>query len=162
MGAPLLPAHLELGEVPVPGLERVRLVRVDPDRRVHLMHLLFSVRVNVYSTQCFLFACLGELPAKSLPLVAKIPPNFFTARRSILTVMRVDHIALLEGISLFDWQMNPCKRAEKWAGTYYVVLACRGLAFLPLDCASWLLGRESYVPVNFFEASTGLFPMLSG
>ena len=40
-------SHLALGEVPVPGLEKVTLVGVDEDRRVHLMHSLFSVRVNV-------------------------------------------------------------------------------------------------------------------
>ena len=39
--------HLALGEVPVPGLEWVTLVGVDPDGRVHLMHVLFSVWVNV-------------------------------------------------------------------------------------------------------------------
>ena len=42
--------HLALGELPVPGLEKVTLVGVDEDGRVHLMHSLFSVRVNVYST----------------------------------------------------------------------------------------------------------------
>ena len=49
-------SHLLFGEVLDTGLERVTLVRVDPDRRVHLMHLLFSVRVNVYSNLCCLFA----------------------------------------------------------------------------------------------------------
>ena len=34
-------AHLALGEVLFPFLERVTLVVVDKDRRVHLMHLLF-------------------------------------------------------------------------------------------------------------------------
>ena len=41
-------------------------------------------------------------------------------------------------------------------------LACRGLAFLPTDCAAWLLGREADGPVNVFEASAGLFPLLNG
>ena len=68
--------HLALGEVPVPGLERVTLVGIDEDRRVHLMHSLFSVRVNVYSTECRLFACLGELPAEGLPQVTEILPDF--------------------------------------------------------------------------------------
>ena len=40
-------AHLKLGEVLVPGLERVTLVGVNPYRRVHLMHSLFSVWVKV-------------------------------------------------------------------------------------------------------------------
>ena len=43
-------SHLSLGEVPVPGLERATLVGVDEDRRVRLMHSLFSVCVNVYFT----------------------------------------------------------------------------------------------------------------
>ena len=42
-------SHLALGEVPVPGLDKVTLVGVDEDGRVHLMHSLFSFRVNVYS-----------------------------------------------------------------------------------------------------------------
>ena len=60
--------HLALGEFPVPSLEQVTLVGVNPDRQVHRMHLLFSASVNVYLTECRLFACLGELPAKGLPL----------------------------------------------------------------------------------------------
>ena len=35
--------HLALGEVLFLGLELLTLVRVDPDRRVHLMHWLFSI-----------------------------------------------------------------------------------------------------------------------
>ena len=58
---------LALGEVPVPGLEKVTLVGVDEDGRVHLMHSLFSVRAKVYSTECCLFACVGGLPAEGLP-----------------------------------------------------------------------------------------------
>ena len=60
-------SHLALGEVPIPGLEKVTLVGVDEGGRVHLMHSLFSVRVNVYSTECRLYACVGELPAEGLP-----------------------------------------------------------------------------------------------
>ena len=70
-------AHLALGEVLVPGLERVTLVGVDPDGRVHTMSSLFSVRVNVYSTEFRLFACLGEMPAENLFPVVDIPPDFF-------------------------------------------------------------------------------------
>ena len=44
--------HLVLGKVPVSGLERVTLVGIDEDGMVHLMHSLFSVRVNIYSTEC--------------------------------------------------------------------------------------------------------------
>ena len=41
-------------------------------------------------------------------------------------------------------------------------MACRGLAFLPVDCVAWLLGREANGPVNVFEASAGLSPLLNG
>ena len=50
----------------------------------------------------------------------------------------------------------------KSAGTEYVELACRGLAFVPLYCASWILQREADRPLNVFKASTGLFPLLTG
>ena len=55
------------GVDPVPGLERVTLVRVEPDKMVHIMHLLFSVRVDFYLTRRCLFACLGDLPAEPSP-----------------------------------------------------------------------------------------------
>ena len=47
-------------------------------------------------------------------------------------------------------------------GTEYVDLAFRGLTFVPPDCASWVLRREANGPLNIFEASTGLFPLLIG
>ena len=155
-------SHLVLGEVMVPGLERVTLVGVEKDGRVHLMHSLFSVRVDVYSTECRLFACLGELPAGGLPQVMDISPDFFRARRSFRAVPRIYHIAHLGRISPLDSQTKPCERAAKAAGTDHINLACRGLAFVPSDCATWLLGREADGPVNVFEASAGLFPMLTG
>ena len=40
-------------------------------------------------------------------------------------------------------------------------LACQGLTFVPPDCASWLFWREADGPINGFEASTGLFPLLT-
>ena len=96
-------SHLALGEVPVPGLERVTLVGVDEDRRMHLMHSLFSVRVDIYSTEFRLFACLRKLPVKGLPPVMEILPDFFVARRSVRAVPHIDHIAHLGGISPRDW-----------------------------------------------------------
>ena len=150
--------HLVLGEVPVPSLESVTLVVVDEDGRVHLMHSLFSVRVNVYSTEGRLFTCLGELPTKGLPQVTEILPDFFAARRSVRAVPHMDHIAHLDGFYPRDWQTKPCKISAKAAGTEYVNLACRGLAFLPADYADWLLGRTADGPAKFFEASAGLVP----
>ena len=80
-------AHLALGEVPVPGLEQVTLVGVDPDGRVHLMHSLLSVGVSIYSTECRLFACLSELPDDGLPPMVMIHTDFFAARRSVCVVL---------------------------------------------------------------------------
>ena len=92
-------AHLALGEVRVPGLEQVTLVGFDLDGQVHLLHLLFSVLVNIYLKECRLFACPGELPAEGLPPVMAIPPDFFVDRRSVRAVPREDHIAHMGGIS---------------------------------------------------------------
>ena len=66
------------------------------------MHSLFSVRVNIYSSECRLFTCLSELPAEGLPQVMEISPDFFTARRSVRAMLRIDHIARLGGISPLD------------------------------------------------------------
>ena len=126
------------------------------------MRSLFSVCVNVYSTECRLFACVGELPAEGLPQVTELLPDFFAARRAVRAVPRIDHVAHLGGISPRDWQTKPCKRASKAAGEESLKLACRGLAFLPVKGAAWLLGREADGPVNVFEASAGLFPLLNG
>ena len=128
--------QISSGVEPVPGLERVTVVGLDPDGRVLLMHSIFSVRFNVYLTQRRLFACLGELPSEGLPPVVEIPDKAFVSRRTVLAVPRVDHVTHLGGVSLLDWQKKPCKRAVKSAGTEYVDLACRGLTFAPPDCAS--------------------------
>ena len=50
----------------------------------------------------------------------------------------------------------------KTAGTEYIDLACRGLTFSPPDCAAYNIQREADGPINIFEASTGLFPLLTG
>ena len=111
-------AQLASGVDPVPGLERVTLVRVEPDKMVHIMHLLFSVRVDFYLTRRCLFACLGDLPAEpSPPPVVEIPHKAFAARRSIHSVLQVEHVTHLGGISPPDWQTKPCERAVKTAGT---------------------------------------------
>ena len=84
---PAFLSHLALGEVPVPDLEKVTVVGVDEDGRVHLMHSLFSVRVNVYSIECCLFACIGGLPAEGLPQVTELLPDFFAARHAVRTML---------------------------------------------------------------------------
>ena len=50
-------AHLTSGVDPVPILER--LLGFDQDRMVHLLHLLFSVQVGLYTTARRLFSCQG-------------------------------------------------------------------------------------------------------
>ena len=50
-----------------------------------------------------MFACLGELPTKGLPLVAEIPHKAFAALRSIREMPQVDHATHLGGISPSDW-----------------------------------------------------------
>ena len=101
---------------------------------------------------------LGEILTEGLPPVMEILPDFSAARRSVCAVPCMDHIVHLGGISPRNWQTKPCKRAAKAAGTKHVNLACRGLAFLPSDCADWILGREADGPANVFEALAGLFP----
>ena len=49
-----------------------------------------------------------------------------------------------------------------WAvGTNHFNLACRGMAFFPSDYAAWILRREVDGPINVFETSAGLLPMLT-
>ena len=36
------------------------------------------------------------------------------------------------------------------------------MAFFPTDCAAWILWREYGGPINVFEASKGMFPMITG
>ena len=142
--------QLALGVEPVPSLDWVTLVGLDPDIRVLLIHLLFSVRVNVCSTQQRIFACLGKLPSEGHPPVVEIPHKAFAAWCYVSNVPQVDHITHLEGISPLDWQTEPCKRAEKSEGTEYMDLDCRWLTLVPPGCASWLLPREADVPLNVF------------
>ena len=79
------------------------MVGLDRDGRVLLMHSLFSVRVNVYSIQLRLFACLVNLPAKGLPLVVDIPAEAFAARRYFRDMPQVDLDNRLWGISPLNW-----------------------------------------------------------
>ena len=71
-GGTLLPRVVFIGVDLIPGMEQVRLFGVDLDGIVHLLHSLFSVRVNLYSASRRIFACQGDLPAKGLPPVVEI------------------------------------------------------------------------------------------
>ena len=123
--------QLASGVDPVPVLEWVTLVGVDPDGMAHLMQLLLSVWVDLYLTSQHMFACLVDLPAEGLPSVAETPHKAFAAWRSICAVPSVDHVTQLGGIYPPDWKTNPCERAKKTAGKDYSDLACRGLTFAP-------------------------------
>ena len=76
-------------------LAGITLIRVNQDRTVHLLHLLFSVPFGMYSTSRQIFACLGKLPEKGLPLVFKILTEAFAVWRSIPTIPRADHVSRL-------------------------------------------------------------------
>ena len=128
---------------------------------VNLLHSLFSVWVDLYLTIRCLFSCWGELPAKGIPPVVDIPHEAFAGWRSVHAVMQVDHITHLGRISPPDWQTITCKSLTKMAGLEYLDLACRGLTFVPPDCASWLLDMEEDGPLNILSASKGLLPMLT-
>ena len=129
---------------------------------MRLMQSLFSVRINVNSTECCLFACVGELPVEGLPQVTELLPDFFAARRSVRAMPRMDHISHLGGISPCGWKTNPCERAAKAARTEHIKLACQRLAFLPADGAVWILGSTMDGPGNVFEALAGLLSLLTG
>ena len=58
--------------------------------------------------------------------------------------------------------MKSYERGGKTAGADYFDLAFRGLTFVYPYCAAWILDRETDIPLNVFEASKGLFPMLTG
>ena len=154
--------QLASGVDPVPVLEWVTLVGVDPDGMAHLMQLLLSVWVDLYLTSQHMFACLVDLPAEGLPSVAETPHKAFAAWRSICAVPSVDHVTQLGGIYPPDWKTNPCERAKKTAGKDYFDLACRGLTFAPPDCAVWVVEQEADGPLNVFKASKGLSLLLTG
>ena len=78
----------------VPSLERVMMIRLEPDGRVLLMQSLFSVQINVYSNQKFFFACLGKFPAKGLAPAVEILDKAFVAWRSIHHVPLVNHVSV--------------------------------------------------------------------
>ena len=92
-----------LGVDLIPGLEWVTLVRVNLEGMVNILHSLFSVRVELYSTIQRLLSCQGNLTAKGLPLILEIPHEAFAARRCISAMPLVDHVNHLGGISPPNW-----------------------------------------------------------
>ena len=95
-------AHLASGADPIPGFERVRLLQVDPDGTVYVLHSMFSVPVDLYSTARRLFAYRGDLPLEGTPPVVEPPMDAFLVQRSVRAVPRADHISYMEGVSPSD------------------------------------------------------------
>ena len=150
-------AHLASGADPIPGFERVRLLQVDPDGLVHVLHSMFSVPVDLYSSARRLFAYWGELPLEGLPPVGEFPVDAFLVRHSVRAVPREDCISQLEGVSPYAWQATPCKRVGK-AAEGGRNLACQGITFVTPDGASRLLNTSC----NIAEVGQLLFPILVG
>ena len=98
---------------PVPGMERLALVRFDQDRTVHLLHSLFSFLVGPYSTDMILLAFNRELPSEGLPPVMELLYDAFAVRCAIFAVSLVDHHVYVEGIPLPCWKSMSCERAVK-------------------------------------------------
>ena len=109
-------AQLALVVDNIPGLDRVTLVVVDPDGMVNLLHSLFSIPVDLYSSIWCLFACQGELPAEGLPLVVEITHESFAALLSVSSVPQVDHGTYLRVISPTNFQKMSCEREGKRLG----------------------------------------------
>ena len=97
------------------GLERVTLIGVDLDRMFHILHSLFYVKVDLYSTSRNLCYCQVKLPTEGLPPVVEIPHKTFALWRSVRAMPQVHHVRLLGGISLPDWQTMPCNRVGNTA-----------------------------------------------
>ena len=142
---------------PVPGFKRIRLLGIDKHGKVHLLHSLFSFLVGLYSAARQIFACLEELPDKSLPMVVELPVEDFPVQRSVNAVLREDHVSHLEGVISLVWQSMPCKRAVKlsYIGSN---LLCQWPTFVPLDVAASLFLGTS---LNIVEVVQTLSPLLS-
>ena len=104
------------------------LVVVDLDGMFHILHSLFYVKVDLYSTSRNLCSCQVKLPTEGLPPVVEIPHKTFALWRSVRAMPQVHHVRILGGISLPDWQTMPCNRVGNTAGLDYLDLACQGLS----------------------------------
>ena len=65
-------SHLASGVDPVPGLDQLELLGVYQDGMLHLLHSLFSIPVDLYSSTRHIFACRGEQPNEVLPLMLEL------------------------------------------------------------------------------------------
>ena len=89
------------------------LLGVNQNVMVHLMQLLFSVLVGLYSSERKLFYCCRELPRKGIPPVEDMGIDAFEVWRAMHAVMRVDYISHLEGPPP-DGRLTPIR----WQGSY--------------------------------------------
>ena len=131
-------SHLASGIDPVPGFEKLCLLGVDWEGTVHLMHLLFSIPVDLYSTSRRLFACIGKLPDEYLPAMDNIPMEFFAIRCAVHAVPQADHVSHLREVTHFTWKLVPYKRAVKILSRVFY-LSCQGITFVPTDGTPRLL-----------------------
>ena len=79
------------------------LLQVNLDRTVHILHSLFSVLINLYSTARRLFACHGDLLREGLPPVVDLPVDAFRVWRARSAIPRADHIGHLKVFSHSVW-----------------------------------------------------------
>ena len=124
---------------------------------MHVLHSLFSLLVDLYSTAQQIFFCHGELPQEGLPPVVELPVDVFGVRRSVRAVPRADQISHMEGFSPSVCQSTPCKRVGK-AAEGGSDLDCQGITFVAPDGATRLLETSR----NIEEVSQFLFPILVG
>ena len=66
-----------MGINPVLIFSKLNLLATNWGGAMHLLHSLFSVPVNVYTTTRRLFAFLGELPEEGIPTVVDVPADAF-------------------------------------------------------------------------------------
>ena len=98
-GVHFFPYHLASRVDTVFGFDWVGILQVDPDGKVHFLHSMFSVPVDLYSTARRLFAYQGELPLEGLTPVVELPVDVFLVRRSVRAVLMEDHISHIDGLS---------------------------------------------------------------
>ena len=112
---------------------------------------------SIYSTARRLFTCRGELPSEGLPPMVEMIMDAFGVRCSMRTVLRVDQVSHLEGVTPSVWQSIPYKRVGKEAEGGRD-LTFQGITFVSTDGAAPLLD----IKFNIAESSQLIFPLLVG